>query len=146
MEVMFSVVAAKQLKKIGKGDRKSAKLIVEAIDRMRRIRKGSMMSKRLKANWASSRGWEPETIGLFLTIKGMSCIFMKWSTGRGHIMIKTQVIKEGNKPVAIVMDYEEYIKLKELLEDVEDYKKAVKIKKTNKKWIRFEELRKELDL
>jgi hypothetical protein len=61
-------------------------------------------------------------------------------------MIKTQVIKEGNKPVVVVMDYEEYVKLRELVEDVEDYKKAVKIKKTNKKWVRFEELRKELSL
>jgi len=33
MEVMFSDVAAKHLKKIGRGDRKSAKLIVEAIAR-----------------------------------------------------------------------------------------------------------------
>jgi hypothetical protein len=61
-------------------------------------------------------------------------------------MIKTQVIKEGNKPVVVVMDYEEYMKLRELVEDVEDYRNAVKIKKTNKKWIRFEELRKELSL
>jgi len=61
-------------------------------------------------------------------------------------MIKTQVIKEGNKPVVVVMDYNEYMKLRELVEDVEDYKKAVRIKKTNKKWIRFEELKKELKL
>ena len=61
-------------------------------------------------------------------------------------MIKTQVIKEGNKPIVVVMDYEEYVKLQELVEDVEDYKKVVKIKKTNKKWIRFEELRKEMNL
>jgi mRNA-degrading endonuclease RelE of RelBE toxin-antitoxin system len=33
MEVMFSAVAAKQLKKIERGDRKGAKLIVETIDR-----------------------------------------------------------------------------------------------------------------
>ncbi len=29
-------------------------------------------------------------------------------------MIKTQIVKENNKPVAVIMDYKEYVRLKEI--------------------------------
>jgi PHD/YefM family antitoxin component YafN of YafNO toxin-antitoxin module len=61
-------------------------------------------------------------------------------------MIEMQVIKENNKPVAVILDYQEYIRLKEIEQDVEDYNTAVEIKATNKKWIKHEDLKKELDL
>lgn len=61
-------------------------------------------------------------------------------------MIETQVIKEDNKPVAVILDYQEYIRLKEIEQDVEDYNSAVEIKATNKKWIKHEDLKKELGL
>ena len=61
-------------------------------------------------------------------------------------MIETQIIKENNKPVAVILDYQEYMRLKEIEQDVDDYNSAVEIKKTNKKWIKHEDLKKELDL
>jgi len=32
-------------------------------------------------------------------------------------MIKTQIVKEGKKPIAVLMDYKEYKRLKEVEED-----------------------------
>ena len=32
-------------------------------------------------------------------------------------MIKTQIVKEGKKPIAVLMDYKEYKRLKEIEED-----------------------------
>ena len=61
-------------------------------------------------------------------------------------MIETQIIKEDNKPVAVILDYQEYIRLKELEQDIEDYNTAVEIKATNKKWIKHEDIKKELGL
>lgn len=61
-------------------------------------------------------------------------------------MIKTQIIKEDNKPVAVVMDYKEYLKLKEAEQDKSDYYSALRIKMKNKKWIKHDVLKKELGL
>jgi Ethanolamine utilization protein EutJ (predicted chaperonin) len=61
-------------------------------------------------------------------------------------MIKTYILKEDKKPVAVVLDYQEYIRLKNLEKDKNDYWEAVKIKKKNKKWIKHTDLKKELDL
>ena len=36
------------------------------------------------------------------------------------IVIKTQIVKEGKKPIAVVMDYKEYKRLKEI-EEAEAY-------------------------
>ena len=62
------------------------------------------------------------------------------------MMIEMQVIKEDNKPVAVILDYKEYIRLKEIEQDVEDYNMAVDVKTTNKKWMKHEDLKKELNL
>jgi hypothetical protein len=61
-------------------------------------------------------------------------------------MIKTQIIKEDNKPIAVIIDYFEYKRLKDSEEDRNDYLTAVKIKKQNKKWIKHEDLKKELKI
>jgi Ethanolamine utilization protein EutJ (predicted chaperonin) len=61
-------------------------------------------------------------------------------------MIKTQVVKENNKPVAVIMDYKEYLRLKEIAEDRADYYSTVEVKRKNKKWKGHEELKKELGL
>ena len=61
-------------------------------------------------------------------------------------MIKTEIIKEGKKPVAVVLDYKEYLRLKEIEEDKDDYFSAVETKKANKKWIKHSDLKKELGL
>ena len=61
-------------------------------------------------------------------------------------MIKTSILKENNKPVAVVLDYQEYLRLKNLEKDKNDYLEAVRIKKKNKKWLQHNELKKELGL
>jgi PHD/YefM family antitoxin component YafN of YafNO toxin-antitoxin module len=61
-------------------------------------------------------------------------------------MIKTQVVKENNKPVAVVLDYKEYLRLKEIEEDRDDYHAALDVKNKNKKWKSHADLKKELDL
>jgi PHD/YefM family antitoxin component YafN of YafNO toxin-antitoxin module len=61
-------------------------------------------------------------------------------------MIKTQVVKENNKPVAVIMDYKEYLRLKEIAEDRADYDSTVEVKRKNKKWKRHEQLKKDLGL
>lgn len=40
-------------------------------------------------------------------------------------MIKTQVIKEDNKLVAVILDYKEYKRLKEIEQNKADYYSAV---------------------
>ena len=61
-------------------------------------------------------------------------------------MINTQVIKENDKPIAVIMDYKEYLKLKESEEDSSDYISALKVKEKNKVWIKHEDLKNELGL
>ncbi|PKN66779.1 MAG: hypothetical protein CVU54_17875 [Deltaproteobacteria bacterium HGW-Deltaproteobacteria-12] len=61
-------------------------------------------------------------------------------------MIKTQLVKENNKPVAVVIDYKEYLRLKDIEEDRNDYYSALDVKLKNKKWKSHADLKKELNL
>ena len=61
-------------------------------------------------------------------------------------MIKTQIVREGRKPVAVVLDYNEYKRLKELAEDKEDYTSALRVKETNTTWKDHAQLKQELGL
>ena len=61
-------------------------------------------------------------------------------------MIKTQVIKEGQKPVMVVLDYKEYERLKEIEENKSDYYSASMVKQKNKKWTSHEDVKKELKI
>jgi hypothetical protein len=61
-------------------------------------------------------------------------------------MIKTQLIRQSKKPIAVILDYDEYIRLKEIEQDKEDYISALKVKRTNKKWVSHLELKKELGI
>jgi hypothetical protein len=61
-------------------------------------------------------------------------------------MIKTQLIRQSKKPIAVILDFEEYKRLREIEEDKDDYLSAHNIKMTNKKWISHTELKKELGL
>jgi hypothetical protein len=61
-------------------------------------------------------------------------------------MIKTQVIKEDNKPVAVIMDYNEYLRLKEIEQDKKDYLSALQVKLKTKRWKSHEDLKKDLNL
>ena len=61
-------------------------------------------------------------------------------------MIKTQIIKEDKKPVAVIMDYEEYIRLKTIEEDKSDYYSSLNVKLKNKKWKDHDELKKDMGI
>ena len=61
-------------------------------------------------------------------------------------MIKTQIVKEGKKPIAVLMDYKEYKRLKEVEEDKSDYLSALEVKLKNKRWKSHTQLKKELGL
>ncbi|MBN2080346.1 MAG: hypothetical protein JW838_15350 [Spirochaetes bacterium] len=61
-------------------------------------------------------------------------------------MIKTQYIKKDDQTIAVILDYKEYKRLKEIEQDKKDYYSALKIKSENKKWTKHEDLKKELGL
>lgn len=61
-------------------------------------------------------------------------------------MIKKHVIKEEGKPVAVILDYKEYMELKAMAEDRKDYYSSIEIKRKNKKWISHENLKKEFGM
>jgi hypothetical protein len=61
-------------------------------------------------------------------------------------VIKTQIVKENNKPVVVIMDYKEYVRLKEIEEERKDYLSASKTKAANRKWTSHEDLKKGLGL
>jgi hypothetical protein len=60
-------------------------------------------------------------------------------------MIATQIIKEGRKPLAVILDYGEYLRLREIEQDRLDYETAIKTKSANKKWTDHSDLKKMLD-
>jgi len=61
-------------------------------------------------------------------------------------MIETQIIKQGRKPVAVILDYNEYLKLKEIQEEYEDYHNAVKAERETKKWHSNDDVKTKLGL
>ncbi|MCX7049982.1 MAG: hypothetical protein NTX50_31425 [Candidatus Sumerlaeota bacterium] len=61
-------------------------------------------------------------------------------------MIRTQLIKESNKPIAVILDYSEYLKLLEARQDREDYLSAARVKATNRKWHSHAEIKKKLGI
>jgi hypothetical protein len=61
-------------------------------------------------------------------------------------MIKTQIVKENDKPVAVVLDYKEYLRLKELEQDRTDYYSALQVKMKNKKWTSHKDLKKAMGI
>jgi hypothetical protein len=61
-------------------------------------------------------------------------------------MVKTQIIRKDKEPVAVVLDYSEYIRLKEIEQDSEDYRSAVLVKEKNKKWTTHKDLKRDLGL
>ncbi len=59
-------------------------------------------------------------------------------------MIDKLIIKDGDNPVAVILDIREYERLLEIEQDAKDYFAALETKLTNKKWISHEQLMKEL--
>ena len=63
-----------------------------------------------------------------------------------HIMIKPQIIQENGKPKAVILEYKEYLKLKEMAEDKSDYHEAIEAEMTTKKWHKHEDIKRKLGL
>ena len=61
-------------------------------------------------------------------------------------MVKTQIIRKDKEPVAVILDYNEYVRLKEIEQDSEDYRSALLVKEKNKKWTTHKDLKKDLGL
>jgi hypothetical protein len=61
-------------------------------------------------------------------------------------MIDKQIIKDGDNPVAVILDIREYERLLEIEQDAEDYYAALETKLTNEKWTSHEQLLKEMSL
>jgi PHD/YefM family antitoxin component YafN of YafNO toxin-antitoxin module len=61
-------------------------------------------------------------------------------------MIKTQIIKKDNKPIAVIIDYDEYMRLKRTARDRMDYRDAVVARKKAKRLISLKEAEKALGL
>ncbi len=61
-------------------------------------------------------------------------------------MIKTQIITEGDRPVAVVLDYEEYQRLKKIQEDYQDYHDALDAERSTSTWHDHESVKKELGI
>ena len=61
-------------------------------------------------------------------------------------MIKQQIILENNKPKAVIMDYKEYLKLKEMAEDKSDYYDALEAELRTKKLTSITDVKKKLKL
>lgn len=61
-------------------------------------------------------------------------------------MIRTNFIQENEKTIAVILDYEEYQRLKRIEEDYQDYCEAARVKRANTTWVRHEDLKHELGL
>jgi hypothetical protein len=59
-------------------------------------------------------------------------------------MIKPQIIKENGKPKAVILEYKEYLKLKELAEDNADYLDAIEAEIRTKKLTSLDEVKKRI--
>jgi ribosomal protein S4E len=61
-------------------------------------------------------------------------------------MVKTQIIRKDEEPFAVILDYQEYLRLKGIEQDNNDYRSALAVKKKNKTWINHENLKKDLGM
>lgn len=61
-------------------------------------------------------------------------------------MISQNTILQDGAPVAVILDYKEYMNLLERLEDAEDYAEAVLVKQSQTEWTDHETLKRECGL
>lgn len=61
-------------------------------------------------------------------------------------MIKPQIIKERNKPIAVILDYRYYQDLLEDAQDKCDYRSAIKTKAANRRWVSHARVKKALGI
>jgi len=61
-------------------------------------------------------------------------------------MIRTQIITENDKPKAVILDYKEYLKLKEKADDRDDYLDGIKALRSTKKLHSLKNVEKKLGI
>ena len=61
-------------------------------------------------------------------------------------MIKPQIIQENGKPKLIILDYKEYLKLKEMADDKSGYYEAIEAEETTRSWHSHKDVKKKLGL
>lgn len=61
-------------------------------------------------------------------------------------MVETQVIKENETPIAVILDINEFNRLKEIEQDQLDYEQTIKTKNETTKWFTMDEVKKELGI
>ena len=61
-------------------------------------------------------------------------------------MIRTQLIKESSKAIAVILDIKEYERLKAIEQDAKDYDSAIAVKLNNENWINHEDLKNKLNI
>jgi hypothetical protein len=61
-------------------------------------------------------------------------------------MIAQNIIIQDGKPIAVVVDYNEYMSLVERIQDMDDYADAVVQKQSGTTWIDHETLKRECGL
>jgi hypothetical protein len=61
-------------------------------------------------------------------------------------MIKTQIIIENDKPKAVILDYKEYLKLKEKADEREDYNDGINALHKSKKMHKLADVEKKLGI
>lgn len=61
-------------------------------------------------------------------------------------MITKQIITNENVPIAVVLDYNEYIELEQIKDDFNDYFSAVETLNNNQNWTKHEDMLKMLEI
>ena len=61
-------------------------------------------------------------------------------------MISKQIISNENTPLAVVLDYNEYVELIQIKDDFNDYFSAVETLSDNKVWTKHEDMLKMLEI
>ncbi|OGW16345.1 MAG: hypothetical protein A3K09_00930 [Nitrospinae bacterium RIFCSPLOWO2_12_FULL_47_7] len=147
MEIKYSERAVKQIRKIYKGDRKSAEMMLGAMESYAgNPSPGKFDIKVLKGKYGNFKRLRSGDYRIIFDDDENVIFVYEVKHRQGHIMIKTQIIKEDRKPVAVILDYKEYLRLKEIEEDRGDYFSALDVKKKNKKWTSHRDLKKTLGL
>jgi mRNA-degrading endonuclease RelE of RelBE toxin-antitoxin system len=142
-QIVYSEKARKQVREIAQGDKKSAALIFEKIEH---YAEGSANAdvKVLRGKYGEFKRLRAGNYRVIFDEddRVLSVYSIHHRLG-GLPMIAQNIILQDGKPVAVVVDYNEYMNLIERTQDMDDYADAVLQKQTSTTWIDHETLKKE---
>lgn len=61
-------------------------------------------------------------------------------------MVETQIIKENENPISVILDIEEFNRLKEIESEQLEYQQVIKTKEETKEWFTLEQVKEELGI